>query len=422
MKPEEAILQLQKLLEANGGITGGTRVIPELGSSLREYNKKMQKRILENGEDFLATKAFLLRKNKEWDISDQEKFVKPVREGRFSWKALRAKLEEADASSSFTPFLRAGIMTITNGMYESVEDTYSDWVKVVPSSKDTELYAPNQGLGFPRQVGPEVPYPMTGVAALNLQLKNYKFGTMYAVERELLEDDQTGTFAQQAGMMGEYMKLLAEVWCYGKLASATGMQYSDLKIPTSETKPSYEANYPYTSSAAPFVGGGYNKPAVFTALTQPAIQSGIIGLMAQKNLQGLKMLVNPRRLIISPQNSFDAAVLMHSSYYPSGAAAAGVPGGAFAINPIKSILDMTVSRFVFKNDGTVDGTSKAWYIVDDSKPFFVLQEREAISLEQEAPNAGQSFDFDITRFKARKRMNADFIDPRFVWQGNDGSV
>lgn len=421
MKPEEAILQLQKFLEANGGVSGGRRVIPELGSSLREYNRKTQKRVVENGEDYLATKAFLKRHHGV-DISDEEKWIRPVRESRFSWKGLKAKLEEADASSSFTQFLRAGIMTITNGMYESVEDTFSDWVKVVASSKDTELYAPNQGLGFPRQVGPEVPYPMTGVAALNLQLKNYKFGTMYAVEKELLEDDQTGTFAQQTGMMGEYMKLLSEVWCYGKLASVAGAQYSDLTIPTSETKPSYETNYPYTTSAAPFVGGGYNRPVTFTALTQPAIQSGIIALMAQKNLQGLKMLVKPSRLIISPQNSFDAAVLMHSSYYPSGAAAAGVPGGAFAINPIKSILDITVSRFVFKQDGTVDGTSKAWYIVDDTKPWFVLQEREAISLEQEASNAGQSFDYDIVRFKAKKRMNADFIDPRFVWQGNNGSV
>jgi phage major head subunit gpT-like protein len=157
-------------------------------------------------------------------------------------------------------------------------------------------------------------------------------------------------------------------------------------------------------------------------LTQAAIQAALVALQNQKNLQGIKMQVSPSRLILGPQQQFDASVLLNSAFYPSGAAAAGAPGGAFAINPIKGILDMTVSRFVFKNDGTVSGDSKAWYVVDDSKPWFVLQMREAVTVEQEATNAGDAFNRDVMRFKARSRMNADFLDPRFAWQGNDGSV
>jgi len=134
------------------------------------------------------------------------------------------------------------------------------------------------------------------------------------------------------------------------------------------------------------------------------------------------MAVQPKRLLIGPALEFDAAVLMNSAYYPSGAAAAGQVGGAFAINPIKGLLDLTVSRFIFKNDGTVTGDSKAWYIVDSTKPFFVLQMRNPVSIEQEATNAGESFNRDIYRFKASNRMNADWLDPRFAWQGNDGSV
>ena len=115
-------------------------------------------------------------------------------------------------------------------------------------------------------------------------------------------------------------------------------------------------------------------------------------------------------------------MLINSTYYPSGAAAAGATGGAFAINPLHSIADITVSRFMFKSDGTVSGDSKAWYLLDDSKPWFVLQLREAVSVIQEAPNSGSDFALDEVRFKARSRMNADFIDPRFAYQGNDGSV
>jgi hypothetical protein len=216
---------------------------------------------------------------------------------------------------------------------------------------------------------------------------------------------------------------VAEVYCYGKLASVSGMQYSNLTVPTSETKPSTETNYPFTTSAAPFVGGGYNRPTSFAALAQDKIQDGIIALMNQLNLLGLKMLIKPDTIIIGPRYRFDLSVLMNSAYYPSGAAAAGNVGGAFAINPIfNALAKPVISRFMFDQNGSVNANSKAWYITDSSKPWFVLQMREAANVTQENPQAGESFDRDILRWKMRVRLNADFIDPRFVWQGNNGSV
>ena len=387
-------------------------------SKLRERNEAViKKAVNENKEMKKYREGFKARFG--IDPIDGDKF--PVNKPGFSWSKLQEKLalKEADSSSAFTHFLRAGIQSITNAMYEATPTTFEDWVTVVQSSKDTELYAPNHGVAFPRQVGPSEKYPEVGAAALDIQLKNYKFGAIYALEKELLEDDQTGSFQRQAGFLGEYMKILAEVLCYGKLASVSGMKYIDYSIPVSETKPSGESVYPWSTA---LIGGGATKPASYGALTQANVQSGIVGLINQKNLQGIKMLVQPNRLLLGPATSFDASVLMHSAYYPSGAAAAGNVGGAFAINPIKGLLDITVSRFIFKNDGTVSGDSKAWYIVDDSKPWFVLQIREAVSVEQEATNAGTSFEVDQIRFKGKTRMNADHIDPRFAWIGNDGSV
>ena len=407
-------------LVANGGMSVGRRV-DYTGKTLRERNTAVLKKACRENEVVKTLRESIKRKF-GIDVFDAKQF--PILEGNFSWKKLQQKLElmESDSSTSFTQFLRAGIQNITMSMYESVDTSYEDWVTVVASSRDTELYAPNHGVSFPRQVGEQMPYPETTAAALDIKLKNYKYGLMYALTHELLEDDQTGSFARQSAMIGEYLKLLVEILCYGKLASVPGMQYLDLQIPVSETKPSYEANYPWTSSAAPFRGGGFNKPVSYGALNQTNIQNGIIALMNQKNLQGIKMQVKPTRLLISPQTSFDAAVLIHSSYYPSGAAAAGSTGGAFAINPLKSILDITVSRYVADNTGSFDGSSKAWYIVDDTKPWFIHQVREAVAVVQENPQAGRSFELDVMRFKGRSRQNADFIDPRFAWQGNDGSV
>lgn len=393
---------------------------------LRESNLKVLQKVLRESQEQKAFRESFKRTAK-FDFADEavlkEGGAFPVTTPGFSWKKVAAKLQaelrEADAASAYTQFLRAGVQTITNNMYEQTQTTFEDWVTVVQSNKDTELYAPLHGVSFPRQVGPGVPYPELQSAALDIKLQNRKFGSIYSIQKELLDDDQTGQFQRQAGLMGEYMKLLTEVLCYAKLASVANMQYLDYQIPTSETKPTEESVYPWSTG---LVGGGASRPASYGAFNQQNLQSGIQSLMVQKNKLGIMMNVTPNRIIVSPKYVFDASVLLNSAYYPSGAAAAGSTGGAFAINPIKGIADLTIARYLFNQSGAITGQSAAWYVVDDSKPWFVLQVRESATVVQENPNSGNSFEFDEHRFKVSGRMNADFIDPRFAWQGSDGSA
>lgn len=356
------------------------------------------------------------------NAEEMKKF--PIQERGFSWKKVHEKLQEADSATSFPQLLRAGVQLIANQAYQTVDITHDDWTTNVTSSKDTELYAPLHGINFPSEVGRQETYPEVGAAGLDISLKNRKYGTIFGFEYELGEDDQTGQFEQQAALLGEYMRQVVEVLCYAKLASVANMQYSNMRPQATETKPTDEVNgYPYATQALPFIGGGYNRPASFGALTQSNVQTAKTGLINQLNKLGLKMSINGNRLIVGPQNEFNASILLNSSFYPSTVSGtAGAAGGAFSINPIKGIADLTVSRFVFSSNGTVDGSSTAWYLLDQSKPFFVVQLREANSVIQESPDAGESFNRDVIRFKARMRGNADFIDPRFVWQGNDGSV
>src|ERR1035437_4165177 len=148
-----------------------------LHESMYSKNKKIG-RLREN----------LLRRFK-LDIWDTKKF--PCTERNFSWGKLQEKLDlrEADSSTTFAQFLRAGVQTVAANMYETVKTTFEDWVTVVHSDKDTELYAPNHGVSFPREVGPNMKYPEVSAAALDLKLKNRKHGSIYAVEWELYEDD-----------------------------------------------------------------------------------------------------------------------------------------------------------------------------------------------------------------------------------------
>lgn len=385
--------------------------------TLREKNEKMIKHLLINNPHVKGMREAMMKKYGVDPVTDIEKFN--FQEGKVSFKKLYDKFQEADVSSGFTQFLRAGIQQNVNHMYEVTEVSYTDWVTVQPSKKDTELYAPNHGVSFPRQIGKNEKYPEVGMAALDLEMKNYKFGSMWTVGQELFDDDQSATIAAQSGMLGEYLAVLAEVLCMGKLASVANMKYIDYVIPTSETKPTNEANYPWSAA---LVGGGQTKATTFSRFTQASFQTGRVVLKNQRNLQGIKMQVAPKRVICGTNQELDVKTVLNSSYYPQGAATAGGNYGAFAANILKGVADVTVSSYMFKQDGTVNGDSTAWYLVDDSKPWFVLQMREPVSVIQENPESGQSFEEDIYRFKSKCRQNADFIDPRFAYIGNDGSV
>lgn len=391
-------------------------------SKLRETNlQKMKDHAKLSNVEFATN----FQKKYGKDLYDAEAF--PIFKEGFSMKKLKQQiaLKEADSESGFVQNLRAGIIQAVNAGYDQSETTFEDWVTVIPSKKKTELYAPTHGPGFLRQIGEDTNYPYVGSASLDIKLQNIKWGAGYAVTRELYEDDQTGLIAEQPKLLGEYCRLIAEVVCYGKLASvAGGVDYAQVHIPVSETQPSTEPIYPWVSKAAGgFVnGGGYTRFNAYQALSQASLQNAFIALAEQKNLQGLLMVSRPNRLLISSKNQFDAAVLLNSSMYPTGATP-GATGGAFAINPLKSICDVTVTQFMFDQPtAQVNANSTAWYLVNDKKAWFVLQMREAASVEQEATNSGESFEKDQYRFKVRTRLNADFIDPRYAFQGNDGSV
>ena len=431
MKPNLMSLDdIKKMAESNSWTNAKGQ--PVVVNGLRPENtRKLRENLWQSPEVRSYRESFQRKHGFDW--ADSKAF--PVGSDRFSWKKVANKLghgsvesalREADSATSFTQVLRAGIQQLVNNSYETVPTTFESWTSQVNSERDTELYAPLHGISFMREVGKQELFSESYAAGLDIKLVNRKYGEIYAVERELLEDDQTGQFAKQSGLLGEYAKLCWEVIAYAKLAGKfTGgakANYAGLVIPNTETQPSNEANYPFATPAAPFVGGGSNRPATYTMLTQAAIQAGFISQMNQRNLLGLLMNVDPKRLIVSPYNRFNAAILLNSSFYPSVPGSAGTTGATFAVNPIESIASLTVSRFVFEPSGTIDGQSTAWYLADDSKPFFVMQVRESASVIQEAPNSGESFNRDIIRFRLVLRGNGDYIDPRFIYQGNDGSV
>jgi hypothetical protein len=390
-----------------------------------ETNRKLLSGSAEKSEAVVSFREGMKRVY-QLDILNDEKF--PVSNMSFNYKEaahqLAVKFKEADTVSLLPQLVRAGVQQLALRSYQTTITSFEEWATVRPSKLREELYAPSHGPAFPREVAEGAPYPVVDIKALDLKLANRVYGSVYEVSKFLVSDDQTGQIQEGAAMLGQYLRTLQEVLCYGKLGSFANSVYSQYTIPQSETQPFYEANYPYTTSAAPFRGGGFNRPLAFGALTALNIQSGIQALRSQKNLQGLIMPVVADQLLVGSANEFEAKRIAHSAYYPQQVGtSAGVGVGAFAENVMKGAFGITQTQFMFKNDGTCDGTSTAWYLTTSSAPGkFVMQVREGVAVEQEAVNSGTSFDRDIYRYKGYMRGNADYVDPRWFWRGSDGTA
>jgi hypothetical protein len=384
-----------------------------------EVNQKMKERAVWNNPEM---KEFRESIKGRFGVDMRDAKAMPMGiDSNFSWAKFKKKLMRESNSASANPqLLRAGVQTAVNNLYPAVKTTYEQWTHVIPSSRDTELYAPLNALTFLEEVGEGEKYAEASVIGLDIKLRNKKFGELFPVSFELIDDDQTGQFAQKVGDMADYAAQLWEVYAYGKLASiSTGATYAKLTVPSSETKPSYESVYPWSTSLK---GGGATKPASFGTLTQGNVQSAFTALENQLNLQGLKMAVSPDSIAVSPFYRWTLATLLNSNFYPSGAASAGQVGGSLAINVLQGIANPVISRFMFNNSGSTNSNSSAWYVMDSSKPWFIVQMREAAKITQENPETGAGFERDIYRWKLTVRGNADFIDPRFAYQGSDGSV
>lgn len=396
--------------------TEGQKVTKLHRRNTAEQNKKVKERALWDSAEVKQFRESIKRQFK-LDMRDEKKF--PVSDPDFSWGMFKEKMMRETNSASANPqLLRAGVQAAVNNLYTGIPTTYEKWAHVIQSKKDTELYAPLNALSFLQEIGVGEKYPEGNVVGLDIKLRNKKYGEMFPVEMELIDDDQTGQFAQKVGEMTEYAALLFEVLAYGKLQSAGSANYGGLLVPASETKPSYEATYPWNTTG---LKGGAITALTPAAMTQGAVQSAMTQLEEQLNLQGLKMNALGNQILCGPYYRWTLSTLLNSNFYPSGAAAAGAVGGSLAANVLEGIAEPVISRFMFDQNGA-SSNSKAWYVVDSSKPWFIIQMREAATVIQENPGSGADFERDVQRYKLRCRGNADFIEPRFAVRGSDGSA
>lgn len=327
---------------------------------------------------------------------------------RINWghrKLSVMKLREAVGETAFPQLLRTGVQNFLFDGYEQVGVVYPDLVRVVNSDKFEELYAPLYGAELPKQVNPSQKFEGSRLSGLDVRLRNIKFGRMLEIERELVDDDQTGQIVQKASSMGERVRYVEELAVMNALLNAT-----------------------YTTTIG-------NKFSAGKGLLQAPLEEATIKLHKMKDPLGQLIMVQPDTLLVSPSDEFNAAKLLQSALQPSvpGAAghvlggteagtgvASGGTGWTMTTNPLQGLFALKVSRFLPSSlDATKgeDGTNGAWFLMQ-AKKSLVFQDRDPLEVAQEAQNAGESFNRDQYRWRVRRRFNTAVIESRYIFRGN----
>lgn len=321
---------------------------------------------------------------------------------RIAWKDRRLsvkKLREAVAESSFPTLLRAGVQNFLFDGYEQVAVIYPDLVRVINSDKFEELYAPLYGAELPKQVNRSQRFEGSRLQGLDKRLVNIKFGRMLEVERELVDDDQTGQIIQKASTMGERMRYVEEQSVMNAIVNAT-----------------------YNTTIGNLNSGGGR-------ISQVGIEKATVALHEMRDPLGQLIMVQPDTILVSPSDEFEGAKLLQSALQPSvpgaagqtaNTATSGLTGWTMTMNPLQGLFALKVSRFLPSEFSTVkglDGVHGACFLLQ-SKKSLVFQDRDPLEVQQEATNSGESFARDQYRWRVRRRFNTAVIESRYLYRVN----
>lgn len=379
--------------------TAGTIFGDKRLETLVENNRKVTEHFLKISRDRVLAEA------KRYGIKEADKIlgkwherfdfsIKSFREGCYA--VANRKSMEAQAELAFGQLLRAGVQNTFNDLYQAAPTVYEALVKMTGSNKRQEFFAPLERAGFPKRVPTQGSFPETNFQGLDIELVNEKTGMMLAFERELIDDDQTGQITQLAGQAGENARIYEEVYVMAKLFD-TEIAFDGETMAKSQT-------YGTVYSATGIHGTGLGINSVGNGrMSQTKLEQAYILAQKMVDRSGRPIVVMPNVLVTSAQDIFLAKVLLNSAYNPSGAAAAGVAGGAFSVNPIQNLAGVVSSRFVPDYKALLLQASKG----------FAFQRRDPTEVVQENPQSGPAFSQEVFRFKQRSRWVADFIDPKF---------
>lgn len=307
-----------------------------------------------------------------------------------------SELTEANSESSFGFLLKSAVQEFANDVYKDLPVIYPNFVTEVTSRRRSEIYGGLYRPNLPRQVDAGEKFQDTSFKGFERELVNFKFGHIETFERELFDDDQTGQVRSRAANLGEGFRIFEEIYVLSRLLGLARTE-EGVDVPAS----SYNSGNVFTTAIG-------NRPNTFVRLTDTALEAAHVAFRSILDPLGRKFLATPTTLLVSPIDEFTAWRLINAPAMPvtSAGTFSGQP------NPLQGRYQVFSSPFI---------PTKAW-LIGDTKRGFVFQRRDPLEIIQENPQSGNGFIQEVYAFRARERFEADWIEPRFAYLGDDGSI
>jgi hypothetical protein len=302
---------------------------------------------------------------------------------------------EANAESTFAWLLRSAVQEFANDFYQNLPVIWPNLVTEVNSKRRSELYGGLYRPNIPKQVDAGEKFQDTTFKGFEREIVNYKFGFIESFERELFDDDQTGQVRSRASNLGEGFRVLEEVYVISRIFGAA-RSTEGIDVP-----------------ASTLTGGVYsttkgNRPTSFVRFSATALEAAHVAFRNITDPIGRRFLVVPRVLLVSPIDEFEAWRQINSPWMANTATSST----ANLANPLQGRYTVYSSPYV---------PTYAWTVGDPARGF-VFQRRDPLEIIQENVASGHSFIQEVYAFRARERFEADWVESRFNYEGNDGSV
>lgn len=153
------------------------------------------------------------------------------------------------------------------------------------------------------------------------------------------------------------------------------------------------------SASHPIVGGTFsNTLATAAALSQTSLEQMLIQVRKATDNSGKKIRITPQKLVIAPDNSFQAEVLLKSVLR------AGTANND--INPVKSMGSLDSDPAILSRLTS----PTAWWIKTDAPEGAKVIIRRKLSKSMEG-----DFETDSVRYKASERYIEGWTDPRCLY-------
>lgn len=321
---------------------------------------------------------------------------------RSVYEAYRTRrLREAVAETAFGQLLRYGVQHYLFDAYQSIATVMEAVYEQRPSSNRQEWYAPLYGAEVPEDVEAGGRFSDSRIRGLDVMVVNKKVGRMLSVERELVDDDQTGQIVTRATRLGERMRYKEELDAVTALVNAKDFS---------------------TGVAATGYTTAIGNKGTAGVISQPLLEAAAIALRKMKDPLDNFMLVDPDTVLGGPDVEIPLYKLLNSIYQPSipgtapetaSTAVSGQVGWTLTANWLRGRYTPVISTF-FAHP-TIAG-SDYWFVLQ-AKRGAVVQNRDPLEVVQENPLSGQAFEYDSYRYRVRRRYKHAVIEPRFIFQG-----